>query len=80
MNSALLQDYVNEGYSKRQWLDRFMRVLLLVASLVALLPLFSVLVYLFKNGIPGIQLSFFTALPKPVGEVGGGMANALVGT
>lgn len=80
MNSALLQTYLNEGYAKRQWLDRCMRALLLVASLLALLPLFSVLLYLFKNGLPGIQISFFTSLPKPVGEVGGGMANALVGT
>ncbi len=39
-----------------------------------------VLSYVAFQGIAGLNLDFFTQLPKPVGEVGGGMANAIVGT
>ncbi len=42
--------------------------------------LFFLLGYIFIQGISGINLNFFTRLPKPVGEAGGGMANAIVGT
>lgn len=80
MTAAQLQDYLNESYTKRRWNDRFMRVLLFCAALVALAPLFSVLMYVISKGAPGLNWAFFTQLPKPVGEAGGGMANALVGT
>lgn len=42
--------------------------------------LFFILGYLWVNGISAINWDFFTKLPKPVGETGGGMANALVGS
>lgn len=60
--------------------DRIIRGMCLGAALFALVPLFSVLYYVTSRGIGGINLAFFTELPKPVGETGGGMANALVGT
>lgn len=60
--------------------DRVIRGACLLAALVALVPLFSVLYYVTARGIGGINLAFFTELPKPVGEEGGGMANAIVGT
>ncbi len=60
--------------------DRVIRGACLLAALVALVPLFSVLYYVTARGIGGINLAFFTELPKPVGEAGGGMANAIVGT
>jgi phosphate transport system permease protein len=47
---------------------------------IALVPLGSVLYYVTARGIGGINLDFFSELPKPVGEAGGGMANAIVGT
>jgi phosphate transport system permease protein len=50
------------------------------ATLLALLPLFLVVYYLLAQGLPALNLAFFTNLPKPVGETGGGMANAIVGT
>jgi phosphate transport system permease protein len=80
MTAAQLQQYLSEGYAKRRWFDRFMRLLLVSASFIALAPLFSVLLYVFRKGLPGIDVSFFTQLPKPVGETGGGMTNALAGT
>jgi phosphate transport system permease protein len=51
-----------------------------VAVLVALVPLALVLFYVLTQGLTSLNLSFFTELPKPVGEQGGGMANAIVGS
>jgi phosphate transport system permease protein len=42
--------------------------------------LFFILGYLWKNGIGAVNADFFTKLPKPVGETGGGMAHAIVGS
>lgn len=42
--------------------------------------LFFVLGYLFLKGASTLSVNFFTQLPKPVGELGGGMANAIVGS
>jgi phosphate transport system permease protein len=50
------------------------------AVIVALVPLFSVLWLVVSHGIHSLSLSFFTRLPAPVGEVGGGIGNAIVGT
>jgi phosphate transport system permease protein len=51
-----------------------------VAALLVIAPLGLVFVYLLKMGAGAINWDFFTQLPKPVGEPGGGMANAIVGT
>lgn len=45
-----------------------------------LVILFIILAHLFIQGITSLNLGFFIHLPKPVGETGGGMANAIVGT
>jgi len=51
------------------------------ASVVlALVPLGFILFFVIGHGIPALNLAFFTQLPKPVGEPGGGMANAIAGT
>jgi phosphate transport system permease protein len=50
------------------------------ATLATLVPLFLVLSYLVKQGLFGINWAFFTRLPRPVGEMGGGMGNAVLGT
>lgn len=51
-----------------------------VAALLATLPLLLILLHLVKEGASALSVSFFTHMPKPVGEEGGGMANAIVGT
>ncbi len=51
-----------------------------VAVLVALAPLLSVLWLVVKNGAPALGLDFLTKLPAPVGESGGGVGNAILGT
>jgi len=49
-------------------------------TVVVLVPLVLIFGYLLLKGCSSLSWSFFTQLPKPVGEVGGGMANAIVGT
>ncbi|MGK9369638.1 phosphate ABC transporter permease PstA [Melioribacter sp. Ez-97] len=51
-----------------------------IAALVAILPLFLIFYYTVSKGISRLNLEFFIEMPKPVGESGGGMANAIVGT
>ncbi len=51
------------------------------ASVVlALIPLAFILFFVVSQGLQALTVEFFTSMPKPVGETGGGMANAIVGT
>jgi phosphate transport system permease protein len=50
------------------------------AVVIALVPLAMILVYIVRKGATSLNWDFFTKIPKPVGEVGGGMANAIVGS
>jgi len=65
---------------RRRIVDRVMTGLTLGAILVAVLPLASVLGYVVLQGASALNWAFFTHLPAPVGEAGGGMANAMAGT
>jgi len=60
--------------------DRLFKVVVVLLSFLALLPLFLILYYITKNGISSVNWHFLTNLPKPVGELGGGISNALAGT
>lgn len=51
-----------------------------LAVILVLLPLGAVFGYLLYKGIGSINVAFLTQIPKPVGEPGGGMANAIAGT
>jgi phosphate transport system permease protein len=51
-----------------------------LAVVVALIPLAFVLFFVLSQGIQSLNLDFFLHNPRPVGETGGGMANAIVGT
>jgi phosphate transport system permease protein len=64
----------------RRVVDRAVRATCLVFTLLALVPLFSVLGFILVRGIGGLSVAFFRELPRPVGEPGGGMANALLGS
>src|SRR5881392_4072830 len=66
--------------TRRKIISRIAETLCAVAVLLALLPLAMILFYVVKEGIGSLNLAFFTHMPKPVGETGGGMANAIVGT
>lgn len=71
---------MRDRYVRLKRLDRLARAACMAATVVAVVPLLSVLVYLVVQGIGGLDLSFFIGLPRPVGEAGGGMANAIVGS
>ena len=47
---------------------------------IALVPLAFILFFVLKEGLQALDYDFFTKMPQPVGETGGGMANAIVGT
>lgn len=49
-------------------------------AVAVMAPLFMVLYFLIREGASSLDWSFFTQLPKPTGEMGGGMAHAIVGT
>jgi len=54
--------------------------LMLVCAAVVMAPILLVLYFLIREGATSLDWAFFTQLPKPSGELGGGMANAIVGT
>ncbi len=64
----------------RKFLNVVMLTLTGVAALAVVAVLFMILGYLIWNGGKSLNWDFFTKLPKPVGEDGGGMANAIVGS
>ena len=64
----------------RRLVNVAMSGLLGAAAILATLPLLFLLWHLLREGATSIDLAFFTRMPKPVGESGGGMANAIVGT
>ena len=65
---------------RRRWVNRIMLGLTGVFTLAASALIFFILGYLFWNGARSLSWTFFTRLPAPVGEAGGGMANAIVGS
>ena len=64
----------------RRALSHTVVALCVAAVLTALVPLALVLFYVVSQGITSLNWSFFTEMPKPVGETGGGMGNAILGT
>jgi phosphate transport system permease protein len=68
------------GLARRRGVSILMVTLTCLAAAVAVVPLVVILAYLLKQGASALSLDFFTSMPKPVGETGGGMANAIVGT
>jgi phosphate transport system permease protein len=67
-------------YRIRRATSAVMTVLCAASVVLALIPLGLILFLILRQGIPALDLAFFTEMPKPVGEAGGGMANAIVGT
>ncbi len=60
--------------------DRFFLIIILILSLSTMIPILLIFFHIFANGILSINKSFLMELPKPVGEAGGGIINAIVGT
>jgi len=72
---------MNSNYHRwRKFKNALMQVITCVCALLVMAPLALVFYHLAKSGISSVNWAFFTQLPKPVGELGGGMANAIAGT
>ncbi len=65
---------------KRLVIDKVLFSLIILFSFITIMPLFLILVYIIKEGIGIVNWNFLTGLPKPVGESGGGIFNAILGT
>ncbi len=74
----------NRGYNLRSlWrsgVDRLATGLAILATILVVAPLVAIFFYLVYKGASSLNWAFFTQIPKPEGEVGGGMANAIVGS
>lgn len=68
------------SYWRRKILNGFFTALFSSSILVVLVPLLFIVGYLFYKGASSVNLDFFIQRPVPVGEPGGGMANAIIGS
>ncbi len=68
------------NHNWRQFKNVLMQSVTFLCALLVITPLLLVVYYLMKEGLTSMNWDFFTQLPKPVGETGGGMANAIAGT
>ena len=66
--------------SGRKVKNSLMAGLMVLATLIVLTPLLLIFYFLISNGIQSISWATFTELPRPEGEVGGGFANAIIGS
>ena len=60
--------------------DRGFKVGIIVLSFVSIVPLILILFYIMRNGVSSLSWEFFIELPRPVGEKGGGISNAIIGS
>ena len=74
INSCSLRD------KWRKWYNFFMISCLFLLSLAAAVPFLFIVYYVLEKGMSAVNWDFFTQLPKPPGETGGGMSNALIGS
>ena len=51
-----------------------------MSVVIAMVPLAFILFFVISRGLQALNLDFFLQMPRPVGEIGGGMANSIVGT
>jgi len=65
---------------RRQAMNHFITGLSVLATIIVITPLVAILGYLIYKGASSLNLAFFTHIPAPVGEPGGGMANSIVGS
>ncbi len=65
---------------RRRLKDYVMTGVICLFSLIAIIPLFLVFYHIVRNGLPALNLNFFTKLPAPLGETDGGMGNCILGS
>jgi phosphate transport system permease protein len=74
--------YKTSAYNRisRQVSDHAATAIAVLSTVLVVAPLVAIFVYLIYKGASSLNLAFFTQIPKPVGEAGGGMANAIFGS
>ena len=80
MNSHSMAAETRSVSLRRRLVDHLMTGLAVLTVILVLLPLGAIFAYLVYKGIGSINWAFLTQTPKPVGEPGGGMANAIAGS
>jgi phosphate transport system permease protein len=80
MPEATVQRTVPPISLRRRVVDHAMTGVAVLTVILVLAPLIAIFAYLVYRGVGSINWAFLTQTPKPVGEAGGGMANAIVGS
>ena len=71
---------MKSGISFRIAKDIIFKGMIILFSILSGIPLIVILYFIVKNGISSVNWDFLVSLPKPVGEMGGGVSNAVIGT
>ncbi len=71
---------MNARIKYRKGKSNLFKAIVIILASACVLPLLAILFYILKEGVSHINFNFFVNVPKPVGETGGGIANALVGS
>jgi phosphate transport system permease protein len=71
---------MNTNIKYRMGKSRLIQGLIIFFAFLITIPLLLIIIYIFREGITKINWTFLTKIPKPVGESGGGISNALIGS
>ncbi len=83
MASSSIMSPRRAGSSNRMWrtfANHLATVAAVGSTILVIAPLVAIFVYLLYKGASSLNVAFFTQVPKPVGEMGGGMANSILGS
>ncbi len=79
-NNLSVDKQIEKQIAGRNRKNKTFKGVIIAGTIISTLPLLLILFYIFRQGISALDWHFLTNLPKPVGETGGGVANALVGS
>ncbi|MDQ2753687.1 MAG: ABC transporter permease subunit, partial [Bacteroidota bacterium] len=77
---GLSMNNMNPRINYRKTKSKVFQGLVMLFAFAITIPLIAIIFYIFKEGITKINWNFLINIPKPVGEIGGGIANALLGS
>ncbi len=80
VNNVGLLPPISPRLRSRRIADRVFRWAVMASVLLVLLPLVAIMGTVIVRGAPALDWNFLTSLPKPVGETGGGVGHAILGT
>jgi phosphate transport system permease protein len=75
-----MNNVMNNKVKLRLAKSKAFEIIIIAFAFLITLPLLAIIYFVLKTGISKINWNFFTNIPKPVGEIGGGIANALLGS